>query len=218
MLLYVIACTQIGLVPNPDVDRKDDLSVVVEEEDLADYLDLDGDGYSVEEGDCEDSDAGIFPGQIDVCDDVDNDCDGIIDEDVNADGWEPNDSYAYFSGLYEEADTLHFEGVLSTSADVDRFQWYVTDPIGGFFQISIQLDVLSENTDYIAELWLIEDYLGHPGGLLQTVNNGTYGEQESIEQSGIPFYDDAGLYEVVIYAFDGGGCDAIYNLEIDFTN
>ena len=73
-------------------------------------------------------------------------------------------------------------------------------------------------TDYIVELWLVEDYMGNPGGLLQTVNHGGYGEGETLQQDGVPFFDDAGLYEVVVYAFDGGGCESNYNLEISFTN
>ncbi|PJA47442.1 hypothetical protein CO172_01435 [Candidatus Uhrbacteria bacterium CG_4_9_14_3_um_filter_36_7] len=41
--------------------------------------DYDGDGYSVERGDCDDSDAATYPGATEVCDSKDNDCDGSID-------------------------------------------------------------------------------------------------------------------------------------------
>jgi len=40
--------------------------------------DLDGDGYSTT--DCDDGDASVNPGATEVCDGVDNDCDGSIDE------------------------------------------------------------------------------------------------------------------------------------------
>ena len=42
--------------------------------------DFDGDGYSVAEGDCDDEDANVFPGTAEICDGVDNNCDGEIDE------------------------------------------------------------------------------------------------------------------------------------------
>jgi hypothetical protein len=52
------------------------------------YADNDGDGWaSCEE--CDDGDATINPGADEYCDGVDNDCDGLIDEDqaVDADTW-----------------------------------------------------------------------------------------------------------------------------------
>ncbi|MEC7949447.1 MAG: MopE-related protein [Myxococcota bacterium] len=43
--------------------------------------DRDGDGYSDQE-DCDDDDASVHPGALEICDGVDNDCDDQIDEDV----------------------------------------------------------------------------------------------------------------------------------------
>ena len=40
------------------------------------------DGVSVEAGDCDDSDPAMHPGAIELCDGVDNNCDGIIDDDA----------------------------------------------------------------------------------------------------------------------------------------
>ena len=42
------------------------------------FDDLDGDGFSVEEGDCDDNDAEISPGLTDDCDGQDTDCDGEL--------------------------------------------------------------------------------------------------------------------------------------------
>ena len=42
--------------------------------------DGDGDGYIAT--DCDDSSAATYPGAVEVCDGADNDCDGVVDEDV----------------------------------------------------------------------------------------------------------------------------------------
>ena len=49
-------------------------------------LDSDGDGWTVEQGDCSDVDSTVFPDAPEECDQKDNDCDGIVDEEVDLDG------------------------------------------------------------------------------------------------------------------------------------
>ena len=43
--------------------------------------DFDGDGFTELDGDCDDSEPLAYPGSIEVCDGIDNDCDGDADED-----------------------------------------------------------------------------------------------------------------------------------------
>lgn len=43
-------------------------------------VDGDGDGFTADQ-DCDDSDAAVFPGATEACDGIDNNCDGITDED-----------------------------------------------------------------------------------------------------------------------------------------
>jgi predicted outer membrane repeat protein len=47
--------------------------------------DADQDGYTEEDGDCDDEDPGINPSAPDLCDGIDNDCDSITDEDHDQD-------------------------------------------------------------------------------------------------------------------------------------
>lgn len=42
--------------------------------------DVDGDGFTAVEGDCDDADALVSPAGLEACDAVDNDCDGEVDE------------------------------------------------------------------------------------------------------------------------------------------
>ena len=53
-----------------------------------DFTDQDADGYTPCEGDCDDTfpdGSTVNPGEIEGCDDIDNDCDGLVDEDLDMD-------------------------------------------------------------------------------------------------------------------------------------
>ena len=78
--------------------------------------DLDGDGYSEDEGDCDDDSRSIFPGAADPCDEVDNDCDGVVDEmyDLDGDGW------ATCNGDCRDNDATSNPGKLETVDGLDN--------------------------------------------------------------------------------------------------
>ncbi len=56
--------------------------------------DTDGDGYA-SDVDCDDADPAINPGETEICDGVDNDCDGIVDEDVTSTFYNDADGDTY---------------------------------------------------------------------------------------------------------------------------
>lgn len=64
-----------GVVLEPVVLRMNDC-----ENGSSDLYDVDGDGYARCANDCDDTNADARPGGTEVCDGVDNDCDGTVDE------------------------------------------------------------------------------------------------------------------------------------------
>ncbi len=96
------------------------------------FMDLDGDGYGsltwsewaceqpagyvAQSNDCDDTEASVYPGATEVCDDLDNDCDGFVDNNaVNTSTW------------YADADGDHFGDADTSTQDCDQPEGYVAD-------------------------------------------------------------------------------------------
>ncbi|MCK6506034.1 hypothetical protein L6R53_22075 [Myxococcota bacterium] len=52
--------------------------------------DDDGDGLTDEQGDCDDTDPAVAPGQVELCNGQDDDCDGSVDEEPGGVAWYPD--------------------------------------------------------------------------------------------------------------------------------
>ncbi len=92
LLLLLAACTT---KPDPVIDPADD-SATVPTDSVGDTTesapppDADGDG-SPDTEDCDDADAAVYPGAIEVCNGADDDCDSAVDEDLPTSTWYRDD-------------------------------------------------------------------------------------------------------------------------------
>lgn len=171
--------------------------------------DVDADGYSVVEGDCNDMNPAVNPGVAqDTCNGVDNDCDGAVDEDVNGDEGE----YQNIGNLTDE-DEFFLYPTLFPQSDIDTFDFYVEDTVTGWFDIEVWLYQVPEDADYSLELYWVEDASGDDRGLVQTADATGWGGIETINYGGVTGRDDSGWYRVVIQSNGGASCVAPYQLQ-----
>lgn len=96
--------------------------------------DVDLDGYTVNAGDCDDFNAAINPMAIEVCDLIDNNCDGQIDEGFDLD----NDGYTTCSGDCDDSDNSINPGTAETCNGID-------DNCDGIVDVSTQSLYASTN-------------------------------------------------------------------------
>ncbi|MBT5807844.1 hypothetical protein HOI18_01050 [Candidatus Uhrbacteria bacterium] len=76
-------------------------------------------GYVADNTDCDDSDSTAGPGVAEVCDGVDNDCDGMVDEGVEITYYLDSDSDGYGDASFTDEDCSAPSGYVTNSIDCD---------------------------------------------------------------------------------------------------
>jgi len=82
-------------------------------------IDNDYDGYTENQGDCDDANENLSPGSQEICDGIDNDCDGEIDEGVGPVWYPDSDFDGYGDGSNPLQSCMQPEGYVSIAGDCD---------------------------------------------------------------------------------------------------
>ncbi|MEC8191213.1 MAG: MopE-related protein [Myxococcota bacterium] len=199
-----------------DVDGNTTADMTILE--VRDPLDHDGDldGYTENEGDCNDADPYTNPGEEDVCDDRDNDCDGMVNED-DWDELESNDELGTASHLgriddgwiLEGCETITTSLTLHSEGDEDWFTFDAGDDWGiDNVDLTISVSPMPFTGSFVLELYELGD--SHPTDVAMGSGRLT------VEHTGDLFDGSEDDWAVRIYADDwpGGSCSRRFTLEI----
>ena len=132
--------------------------------------DLDGDGYpaiAAKGNDCNDTNTNINPGELEICDNIDNNCDGNIDEGCVVCTDTDNDGYATEGGSCGEIDCNDLDSATNPGAteicedgidnncdDVDdtcEATYYLDSDDDGYGDLNFPLDALTKPTGYVSD-------------------------------------------------------------------
>lgn len=169
--------------------------------------DDDGDGYSENQGDCDDADASVAPGVVDDCNGVDDNCDGAVDDAArDEDPYEPNDDQAYDLGSLSDQAEHSLSGTLHNDQDLDRFSFEFEDTWNPWDQVSISLGSIPDGAAYrlvVENISTGEEYFSD------------FGEDTvTADWSDELFTDQSGVWEVSVDAMGGADCSRRYLLSV----
>ena len=193
-------------------------TVVIEVKDPNNF-DNDGDGYTENEGDCDDGDTNLSPGEVERCDDLDNDCDGMVNDDwwdtyeLNETSADAYDLGEVGTGLWSSASVTLSGLSLHEADDEDWFQW-VAEDIFLIDNVVVKATISGLPTSgsgvYVAELWL--DTGSGYALVTSTSGRGTL----TLNFTGDEFDDDETDFALRVYAqtWPSGTCTTTYSVRI----
>ncbi|MGC6524929.1 MAG: FISUMP domain-containing protein [Flavobacteriaceae bacterium] len=117
-------------------------------------VDNDFDGYTENQGDCDDANINIYPGATEIEDGVDNDCDGDIDEGFDVDG----DGYTQNQGDCDDNNAQVNPGATEIEDGIDNDCDGEVDE--GFNQSGTVTDIDGNTYDYLTygdQVWTVEN-------------------------------------------------------------
>ena len=187
---------------------------------VRDPLDHDGDldGFTENEGDCNDADPYTHPDAEEACDARDNDCDGDINED-DWDDLEFNDTLETATDLGDIDDAWIFGSPESGSAGITLHSeydedWLVFDAGDDWVVDNVNIDVsvgpFPFTGEYVVELYLLDESSSVP----VAVDTGS--GRLSVQFEGDPFDGGEDNFAIRVYAdsWPGGTCGDRFEIEI----
>ncbi len=176
-------------------------------------IDDDEDGFTENEGDCDDTDPGVRPGVADGCDGFDTDCDGTVDEDaVDSDPYEPNDTTDFDIGELEGDDSFEAEAFLHDGSDQDRFHFSFTDGTVDFFTLEIDLEWRIDEVLYVMTVEQVDT-----GEILYNEFSTSGTTTLHYEQGDSLFSEDGGNYRITISSDGSATCLEGYSLRVTLS-
>jgi hypothetical protein len=148
-------------------------------------------GFVTDNTDCNDSEAAIFPGNPEVCDGLDNNCDGTVDEGftkttyyVDADG----DTFGSMDDVGEEFCTDPGAGYSSNNDDCDDTNASITTCIVYQYcnEEETKVVICHKGKDICVSMNAIDAHLAHGdslGSCSSKAGNGKGGIEESVEET-----------------------------------
>ncbi len=122
-------------------------------------MDKDGDGYTSAQGDCDDSNPAINPDAQEVCDSVDNNCNGLIDEGVKITYYADTDGDGYGDPTTAIQDCSAPSGYVIDNTDCNDIDpdehpgqtWYKDDDGDGYGDLNTTTQDCSQPSDYVID-------------------------------------------------------------------